>query len=93
MQLNELPDIAMTMTQCRNRRGDALDLIDLVRMVEEKIRVATKEECAAANGRFIPQAFGWMVHATTFSGNDLASIWHDDHMKHEHAMMGEPTSP
>ena len=54
--------------------------------------VATKEECAAANGRFIPQAFGWMVHATTFSGNDLASIWHDDHMKHEHAMMGEPTS-
>jgi hypothetical protein len=51
--------------------------------------VATKEECDAANGRFIPQAFGWMVHANTFAGNDLKSIWHDDHMDHDHAMMGE----
>jgi hypothetical protein len=53
--------------------------------------VATKDECDAANGRFIEQAFGWMLHANTFAGNDLKSIWHDDHMDHEqHAMMGEP---
>jgi len=51
--------------------------------------VATKEECNAANGRFIPQAFGWMVHADTFAGNDLKSIWHDDHMDHDHAMIGD----
>ena len=52
--------------------------------------VATKDECDAANGRFIPQAFGWMLHANTFAGNDLKSIWHDDHMMdHDHAMLGE----
>ena len=53
--------------------------------------VATKDECDAAGGRFIPQAFGWMLHANTFAGNDLKSIWHDDHMMdHDHAMIGEP---
>ena len=52
--------------------------------------VATRDECDVAGGRFIPQAFGWMLHATTFAGNDLASIWHDDHMAKDHAMIGEP---
>jgi hypothetical protein len=52
--------------------------------------VATKEECEAAEGRFIPQAFGWMLHANVFAGNDLKSIWHDDHMDHDHAMIGSP---
>lgn len=52
--------------------------------------VATREECDTAGGRFIPQAFGWMLHATTFAGNDLASIWHDDHMAKDHAMIGDP---
>jgi hypothetical protein len=52
--------------------------------------VATEQECKDAGGRFIPQAFGWMVHANTFAGNDLKSIWHDDHMmEHDHAMLGE----
>ena len=56
--------------------------------------VATKEECKAAGGRFIPQAFGWMVHANTFAGNDLSSIWNDDHtMEHDHAMLGDPKVP
>jgi hypothetical protein len=55
--------------------------------------VATKEECDAAGGRFIPQAFGWMLHVTTFAGNDLKSIWHDDHMDHDHAMIGDPKDP
>lgn len=56
--------------------------------------VSTERECEAANGRFIPQAFGWMVHANVFAGNDLRSIWHDDHMEHDHdAMLGTPKSP
>jgi hypothetical protein len=55
--------------------------------------VATKEECNAVDGRFIPQAFGWMVHANAFAGNDLKSIWHDDHMDHDHAMQGEVRKP
>ena len=56
--------------------------------------VSTEEECKAADGRFIPQAFGWMVHANLFAGNDLRSIWQDDHMEHDHdAMLGTPKSP
>ena len=56
--------------------------------------VATEEECKDAGGRFIPQAFGWMLHANTFAGNDLDSIWHDDHMMdHDHAMLGDPKNP
>jgi len=56
--------------------------------------VSTEEECKAADGRFIPQAFGWMVHANLLAGNDLRSIWHDDHMEHDHdAMLGTPKSP
>jgi len=56
--------------------------------------VSTERECEAANGRFIAQAFGWMVHANVFAGNDLRSIWHDDHMAHDHdAMLGTPKSP
>ncbi len=54
--------------------------------------VATKAECDALGGRFIEQAFGWMVHANVFAGNDLRSIWHDDHMEHDHdAMLGTPS--
>ena len=56
--------------------------------------VATQEECKDAGGRFIPQAFGWMLHANAFAGNDLKSIWHDDHMMdHDHAMLGDPKNP
>jgi hypothetical protein len=56
--------------------------------------VATKDECKAVGGHFIPQAFGWMVHVNTFAGNDLSSIWNDDHsMEHDHAMLGDPKVP
>ena len=41
--------------------------------------VATKEECEAANGRFTPQAFGWMLHANVYEGSDLATIFGDEH--------------
>jgi hypothetical protein len=55
--------------------------------------VATKDECKEAGGRFIPQAFGWMLHVNVFAGNDLRSIWRDDHMEHDHAMLGTPKNP
>ena len=55
--------------------------------------VATRDECDAVGGRFIPQAFGWMVHANVFAGNDLRSIWHDDHMERGNAMLGAPKNP
>jgi hypothetical protein len=36
--------------------------------------IATKAECDAAGGRFMPQIFGWMVHVYPFE-KDEASIW------------------
>lgn len=42
--------------------------------------ITTKEACDAANGRFSPVLFGWMVHANVFEGTDLKSVWgHDEH--------------
>ncbi|MDQ6768488.1 MAG: twin-arginine translocation signal domain-containing protein [Gemmatimonadota bacterium] len=56
--------------------------------------VASEEDCKDAGGRFILQVFGWMIHVNTFAGNDLKSIWHDDHMMdHNHAMLGDPKNP
>jgi hypothetical protein len=70
-------------TETRNRRP-----------VFGPLGVATADECRAVGGRFIPQVFGWMLHANTFAGNDLKSIWHDDHtMDHDHAMLGDPKNP
>jgi hypothetical protein len=41
--------------------------------------IATEADCDAAGGRFLPKVFGWMVHANVYAGNDLASVWNDDH--------------
>ena len=42
--------------------------------------IATKDVCDAANGRFTPVIFGWMVHADVFEGTDLKTVWgHDAH--------------
>ena len=41
--------------------------------------IATKEECDAAGGRFLPRVFGWMVHANVFAGDDAAVIWGNHH--------------
>ena len=41
--------------------------------------IATEAECDKAGGRFLPKIFGWMVHANVYAGNDLASVWSDDH--------------
>ncbi len=36
--------------------------------------IATKEECDAAGGKFMPQVFGWMVHVYPFEQKQ-ADIW------------------
>jgi hypothetical protein len=52
--------------------------------------IASREECNAVKGRFLPHVFGWMVHANVLEGNDPGSVWgmsHDgmshDEMSHE----------
>lgn len=44
--------------------------------------IATKEECDAAGGKFIPQIFGWMVHVYPFEKNP-ADVWSVER-QHEH---------
>ncbi len=41
--------------------------------------VATREECESAGGRFRKEIFGWMVHANVFAGDNVRTIWGDDH--------------
>ena len=36
--------------------------------------IATREECDAAGGKFVPQIFGWMVHVYPFEKNG-ADVW------------------
>ena len=45
--------------------------------------VATREECDAAGGRFLPQVFGWMLHAMPFASDDPRVVFGGDHA-HEH---------
>ena len=41
--------------------------------------IASESACTEAGGRFIPQIFGWMIHANVFEGDDPKVIWGDDH--------------
>lgn len=41
--------------------------------------ISSEAECDKADGRFIPQLFGWMVHANVFAQTDGISAWADDH--------------
>jgi hypothetical protein len=34
-------------------------------------RISDRAECEAAEGSFLPQAYGWMVHVYPFAGDDL----------------------
>lgn len=43
--------------------------------------IATKAECDAVGGRFFANLGGWMVHANVYEGDDLATVWGDDHQK------------
>jgi hypothetical protein len=47
--------------------------------------IATKDACDAVGGRFHESLFGWMIHANVFAGNDLGSVFGDDHGSgHQH---------
>jgi hypothetical protein len=41
--------------------------------------IATKAACDAVGGSFYPSLFGWMLHANVYAGDDLATIFGDDH--------------
>ena len=49
------------------------------RPVYGPLGVSTREECDSAGGRFMPQVFGWMVHANVYESDDPRVIWGDDH--------------
>ena len=49
--------------------------------------VATRVECESAGGRFMPEPFGWMVHANVFKSDDPRVIWGDDHQMSGDEMM------
>lgn len=43
--------------------------------------VSTRQECEAADGRFLEEIFGWMVHANVFESDDPHLIWGEHHMR------------
>ena len=45
--------------------------------------IATKEECTAAGGRFLPQIFGWMVHVYPFEQKP-EDVWSMERQAHTH---------
>ena len=60
-------------------------------LVAKALKIETREECAAMNGMFIPQLFGWMAHVNVFDGDAMDSIWGAEgrdhmagHSHHEH---------
>ncbi len=47
--------------------------------------IATRAACDSVGGNFRETVFGWMVHVNVFEGNDLASVFADDHGQQKHA--------
>jgi hypothetical protein len=45
--------------------------------------ISTREECATAGGRFVPQIFGWMVHVYPFEQKP-EDIWSVERQMHGH---------
>lgn len=43
--------------------------------------IATREECDAAGGKFLPQVFGWMVHVYPFEKNS-EDVWSVERQRH-----------
>jgi hypothetical protein len=41
--------------------------------------IATRAECRAVGGRFLPSPLGWMIHANVFQGDDLQTIFGHQH--------------
>lgn len=55
--------------------------------------ISTEAECKRADGRFIPQLFGWMVHANVFTEHDPIAAWKDDHRMDPSEMQGSGAGP
>jgi hypothetical protein len=53
------------------------------------LRIASRDECLAAGGRYVPRLFGWMSHVYLFSGDDPRAIWGGD--GHDMMHMHHPT--
>jgi hypothetical protein len=45
--------------------------------------ITTEAACTAADGRFIPEIFGWMVHIHPMA-TDPSAVWGAEHMDDEH---------
>lgn len=67
---------------CLPKRGDS------ARWMEQKdgrpvfgpeSAIATKAACDSVGGDFHESLFGWMIHANVFAGQDLGSIFGDEH--------------
>lgn len=58
---------------CLPPKGTTLQTIDW-KQFGPSGAIATKEGCEEANGRWIPQIFGWMVHVYPYE-TDPAKIW------------------
>jgi hypothetical protein len=58
------------------------------RPVYGPLGVSTREQCESAGGRFVPQMFGWMVHANVYESDDPRVIWGDDHHMSGDEMIG-----
>jgi hypothetical protein len=41
--------------------------------------IATKAACDVVDGRFVDSLFGWMLHVNVFEGDDLGTIFGDEH--------------
>ena len=58
---------------CLPPKGTRLQDVDL-KVFGLRGSIATEEGCSEANGRWIPQIFGWMVHVYPYE-TDPAKIW------------------
>ena len=52
--------------------------------VAKWLAIASREECTAAGGQFVPRLFGWMAHVYMFGGDDPLTIWGGEHADHMH---------
>jgi hypothetical protein len=67
---------------CLPKRGEASRYAERQNGMPEfgpESPIATKAACDAVGGNFYESLFGWMIHANVFAGDDLASIFADDH--------------
>jgi len=67
---------------CLPKRGEASRYTEKqngMPMFGPESPIATKAACDAVGGNFYESLFGWMIHANVYAGDDLATIFADDH--------------